>query len=181
MEGNSFEQQIEKLKNEYYTQNNKSILFRNTQKQACANKLIQNLSIDSLCENAIYMNEIENLPRIYIHYKIFKSFAQESNYNHILSRLQSVVKECVFKYGVYQLHIDISSLTMTGAQRYRPFIHTFCTHFLCEGSSILCEGSSSKQDLQQIVIYNSPAIIPALKNLFSIFVPDDVKTNIIFA
>ena len=72
MEENSFEQQIKLLKNEYYTQNKKTVFFRKTQKQDCAKVIENRLSISVLCDKTIYMKETEDLPRVYVNYKIFK-------------------------------------------------------------------------------------------------------------
>ena len=77
-------------------------------------------------------------------------------------------------YGIYELHVDVTSLTMTGAQRYYSFIGMFCSNFLGDNSPY-------KKGLQHVILYNSPAIIPALKKMFSIFVPEGVNTKIIFA
>jgi len=173
MEENSFEQQIELLKNEYYTQNKRTVFFRKTQKQDCAKVIENRLSFDVLCDKTIYMNELEDLPRVYVDYKIFKSFAQDSNYDFILDKFRIVIDKCVSKYGVYEICADLGYLTITGAHRYYSFIRTFCTQFLHDTHV-------HKHLLQQVFLYNYPAIIPALQKLFYPFVPADVITKIVF-
>jgi len=162
--------QIKDLKTKYYNKNGTSILFKNTQKRDCAAEIVNNIPINTLLNETIYI--VENTNQIYIKYELLKSFAAPSIYSIIINHISNRVEWCIANHGSFQLYINMNTFTITAANRYKELIQMFC-------EKALQSDSVYHTKLQAIYLYNYPAIIPVLTQLFSAFVDSSARGKVV--
>lgn len=162
--------QIKDLKTKYYNKNGSSILFKNTQKRDCATEIVNNIPINILLTDTIHI--VENTNQIYIKYEILKLFAAPSVYTIIINHIRNLVELCITNHGSFQLYINMNTFTITAANRYKELIQMFC-------EKALQSDSIYHTKLQTIYLYNYPAIIPVLTQLFSVFVDSSARGKVV--
>ena len=162
--------QINDLKAKYYNKNGTSILFKNTQKRDCAVDIVNNIPINRLLKETIYI--VENTNHIYIKYEILKSFAAPAVYSIIINHISNLVELCIENHGSFQLYINMNTFTITAANRYKELIQMFC-------EKALQSDSIYHTKLQAIYLYKYPAIIPVLRQLFSAFVDNSARGKVV--
>ena len=123
MENNSILEKVNELKNTYYSDNGKNVLFKNKQKFECANNIINSIGIDDLIRKTIYI--IQDTNNVYIDYTLFKLFATPEQYNRIVDYAISAINFSINKYGSYEVHINLDTFTVSAAERYKHIIIIF--------------------------------------------------------
>jgi len=168
-EGNITEK-IKELQTKYYNKNGSYILFKNAQKIECATEIVNNIPINTLLNDTIYIVETTN--QIYIKYEILKSFANPSVYTYIIDHISNLVQISITNHKSFELHINMNTFTITAANRYKELIQMFC-------EKALQTNSIYHTKLNKIYLYNYPAIIPVLTKLFSSFVDNSARGKVV--
>jgi len=117
---NSFLSKIEQLKDDYYDTNGKNIIFKKSQKTECAKQISNNIDIELLIKNTLFI--VPNTNKIYFSYEIFKLYANDDNYEIIKNNLLSLVQLCIHNFSNFELHMNINSFTVSGCERHKKFV-----------------------------------------------------------
>ena len=172
------DEKIKNLQELYYANNNKNIFFKNKQKIDCATLVCDNIPIETLLSNTIYT--IDNSNQVFVDYTIFKLFATPKNFEIITNSIISTLQERIDNYDSFQLHINLSTFTVSALERYKTMIKYFCDKCLSSNTRY-----SKKMD--KTFIYNPPnsfdAIVKTLKPFIDPFVYDKLvlcEKNTIF-
>ena len=96
MDNNDLLKKIAELQGNYYSDNQKNIFFKKSQKNDCAASISKTLDTQTLLANTIYL--INNTNRIYFDYNIFKTYANENNYELIIDRIITLFDCCIEKF-----------------------------------------------------------------------------------
>lgn len=139
----------------YYDNNKKNSFFKNKQKSKCAQHIMENMDLNTLLSNTIYI--IPNTSNIYFDYTIFKLFANETIYNDLVIYTYNVIVECIQKYNCYTTHLNLKGLTITALDRYKHLIELFNQYCVFKSEYV-----NINVYLQQSYIYNSPSCINML-------------------
>ena len=152
--------------------------FKNKQKIDCATLVCDNIPIETLLSNTIYT--IDNSNQVFVDYTIFKLFATPKNFEIITNSIISTLQERIDNYDSFQLHINLSTFTVSALERYKTMIKYFCDKCLSSNTRY-----SKKMD--KTFIYNPPnsfdAIVKTLKPFIDPFVYDKLvlcEKNTIF-
>jgi hypothetical protein len=158
---------INSLKNEYYLENKKNIIFKNNQKFDCANTIVQNINKPDLFNSIIKLNENQ----MHINYAMFKTIIHPAIYMDFIYHIFQVNDDILSKYSTYNVFIDCKGLTMTGVERYKDFITTMSL-----------EGQKNKKDflqkLERIYIVNPPFMIANIGKILLPLLDKVVKEKI---
>lgn len=149
---------IEKYKNEYYSENKKAFFFKKSQKLDCAANISSKFDIEDLLSQTFAI--LPNTNRIYLDYTVFKLYANPENYTTIVEYVIKLFNICIDKYGSFECHFNLKSFTITAAERYKSVIELFCKECL---KSETRYGSM----MQKMYIYYSPGMIEKLTSIFS--------------
>ena len=103
-------EKIQRAKQEYYSENQKNLLFKNKQKFECASQIVQ--QIDPILVSSQVISFEEN--RIYFNYPLFKLVANPSLYMELTSRAFFVTAEILKSYSNYDIYINLLSITIQG-------------------------------------------------------------------
>lgn len=169
MENNLLDQ-INKFKEDFYSKNKKPQLFKKKQKIEIAKHISENFSLDELIKKTVY--NIPNTNKIILDYTIFKLFANETNYGIFLTYVTKIYTYCIEKYNSYEVHVNLKSLTPSGAERHKKCIELF---------NIMTSECDISGYLTNWYIYNPPSMIDFIKNLLKFVIQPVVfsKVNII--
>jgi hypothetical protein len=149
-------EKIEKLKNDFYTDNTKNMFFKKKQKMECANSISKQIDLTLLLNYTICI--IPNTNKIHIDYTIFKSYAHPDIFININNKLIEVLDICKQQYGGYEIYVNIESLTVSALERYKELMLYFSK--LCNDSQL-----NYTDYLKRCVIYNSPHFIDNMKTI----------------
>lgn len=165
------EKEIEKIQNEFYTENGgKNIFFKKAQKYECANQITQQIPIKVLMESSCYILNESNY--VFMDYKKFKTFLNPNNYNdavdHIIEKLEYIKS----KFGAINVLLDLDGFSISAAERYRSLIQQFCHRCLQNDSGYT-------EILHEFTIYNCPAVIDTVKSIILPLVDNLTKSKIV--
>jgi hypothetical protein len=167
---NNIQEQIANLQAKYYSETSKNKIFKNSQKLDCANSVVQNMDLKVLFSSCIYILPNKNV--IFIDYPKLKTFVCPEIYHHVTDYSINLANQCIAKYQVFSLHINMQSFTITAAQRYKELIELYC-------NTCLHKDSQFQSQLQFIHLYNYPSIIPVLHKMFAHFVDDSARGKLV--
>lgn len=174
----SLQDQIENFKNEYYRDNggkkSSFVLYgKSSQKADLAQKVSDTFDIQNLLNQTIYL--IPDTNNVMIDYTVFKQYANDSNYEAVISHMLSQYDYCINVYGKYSVHVNLATFSTTAAERYRRFIEIFNSRFMQGVETIYM------QRLDKIVIYNPPAMLQMIHNILKPVMSPNIqaKTQII--
>lgn len=158
---------INSLKNEYYLENKKNIIFKNNQKFDCANTIVQNINKPDLFNSIIKLNENQ----MHINYAMFKTIIHPAIYMDFIYHIFQVNDDILSNYSTYNVFIDCKGLTMTGVERYKDFL-----------SFMSLEGQKNKKDFLQklghFYIVNPPFMIANIGKIILPLLDKVVKEKI---
>jgi hypothetical protein len=159
-----------KIKEEYYSNNNKNILFKNSQKHHCAKKITENHSLEELINCTIF--NIENTNKLFVDYNMFKLFVYPQIFDFVISFFFNVLDKIVSKYGNYELHIDLNAFTVSAANRYKTIFDFFY-------NEIINTNSKFYSFMDKMCIYNTPSSIDNFYLIFKNFLNSPLKLKMI--
>jgi hypothetical protein len=168
-----FNEKINKLTTQFYSENKKKILFKSSQKFECAESITNSIGIEELIQRTIFI--IPNTNSVFLDYTLFKTYATPDNYYKIITHILSLFKICIQNYGTYDCHVNLDSFTITAAQRYKDIIELFLQN--CMTSNSECEYSVQ---LTTMYIYNTPNTFQNISKILLPLIDPIVKNKIVF-
>jgi hypothetical protein len=170
----SLQEQIESFKNEYYRDNggkkSSFVLYgKSSQKADLAQKVSQEFDIQNLLEQTIFL--INDTNKIMIDYTIFKQYANDSNYDIIISHMLTKYDYCINTFGTYSVHINLATFTTTAAERYRRIIELFNRRFVQGVETIYM------RQLEMFYVYNPPSMLQMIHNILKPVMSPRISTK----
>jgi hypothetical protein len=151
------------LKDQYYKDYGKNIIFKNKQKAEIAKKICNNYDLLFLFKKTIFRIKETNI--VFIDYKFFKIYMNESIYNEFINYVLYLFDETILEYNSLVVQIDADTITPSAVERYKPVIVKFnerCVHTNYIGY------------LQKWIIYNVPTFIDSFVNILTIIIHPDI-------
>lgn len=160
---------INQLQKTYYETHGKNVVFKNGQKQKCAEYLAEQLDVNILVEKTARI--IPNTNCVFLDYMVFKIYAHETIYERTVECILNLISECINKYGSFEVHINLKSFTISAAQRYLEIIKLFCNRCLQSNTRYASY-------ITKMVIYNTPSMIDGISRLLRPFINDYVRERL---
>jgi hypothetical protein len=162
-------QSLEKLKNQYYTDHSKNILFKKSQKLDCAIQLCRSpeFHLESAIKNTIFIMSESN--RVFFNYELFKYYGNPENYDEIVNYILSLIVLCISKFESFEFHVNLNSFTISAAERYKPAIQLYM-------SKCLANNTEFSKLLSKMVIYNTPTLMNEISRFLKPMI-DPIITN----
>jgi hypothetical protein len=161
-------EKINALKDGFYSENKKNILFKNQQKFDCANTIVQTIDLDVLFNTIIQVKE----NTFFFNYNIFKTIITPMVYMKFISFIFEINAKTLKDYLTYDVIVDCKGLTMTGVERYKDFI-----------SLLSLQGQKNEQNFLQkvtrIMIINPPFMVSNIGKILLPLMDKGVKDKIV--
>lgn len=169
---NSLVEDMTKIKEEFYASSGKKIFMKKDQKEKIAETINSKISLEDLIRNTMYLIPSTNC--IYVDYLIFKNYAMSSNYQFNIDSLVELMITTVNNYSSFQIHINLSTLTITALERFQSIFRMY--YDTCIRRGLLYDS----RIIDQIVIYNTPSIISSISKLIVNYTEPAIKKKMIF-
>lgn len=165
----SIREQIKEKQGEYFNLNPKSLLFKNSQKNLCAEEINKNFNILELVRLTIY--QIPNTNIVYFDYVLFKTYATPTIYETIIQTILELFTNIINSHGSYQVHVNLDTFSMSAAHRYSDIIREFCQK---------CMRSETRYAnyTENFCIYNTPVVMQSISKLFNPLINENVKKRV---
>ena len=164
-----FINKITNLRNQYYSDSGKNVLFKNKQKIECATNICNSIGLEQIIDKTIYC--IPNSNKVFFDYTIFKMYATPENYNQIVSHALLQCRHKIAETGNFEIHINLNSFTVSACDRYKDIIQIFCNE---------CLRSNTRYsiNLSKLIVYNSPNMIDSISRIILPFIDPIVRNKI---
>ena len=163
-----FLNKITELQKQYYSNNHKNTFFKASQKTECANTISSQISIDELLCNTFYI--IPNTNKVFIDYLVFKTFINSYNYRHAIEYLIQLIQRCVASFEKYEVHVNLSTFSVSAAHRYKEIIHAYNNYCLSSDTQFALA-------LSRMYIYNTPNVMENVIQIFQPFIEPTIKSK----
>ena len=160
---------IAKLKDDYYSKNQKNTFFKKTQKNDCANLVLYNIDKFRLFSKTLFI--IPDKKIIYYDYTFFKTYMTADIYDDFLDYENQLTHEWIQSMESYELHLNIQSLSISAFERYKGFIEKVLERYP--------PVSPSSLKMSKLCVYYTPSIIENILNFLSPFI-QHLKDKIVF-
>jgi hypothetical protein len=164
-----------KIKDDFYSNESKNLIFKKDQKNRISNAILQEYNLDVLLSNTIY--RIGDTNRIFVDYNVFKMYVNESIESHVVDYLINKMLECVRLFGAFEIHIDLNGFTVSGLERYKLSLQMFYMKCCSKSEEAAVEFEKS---LIKLCIYNTPSIMNSINQLFRNMISSETKGKIFY-
>ena len=159
-----------KIQSEFYSSQHKNLFFRKSQKRDCANYVMTQVPLDVLLKRTIMRFSDTNV--VYIDYTVFKTYASPENYLHVAQWLLKHIQATIRTYGGFDLHVNLSTFSMSAAERYTEAIQVFCEECHRKDQNYL-------DNMGNMYIYNTPNMIHMVTTIISRFTNESIKDKMV--
>jgi hypothetical protein len=165
------EREISKVKDEFYSDSGgKNILFKKQQKFDCAKQIVNRVSLEALLARSCYI--LQNTYCVHIDYPTLKLYSSPETFETISDYIMANFKQVTDEYGTFEVYLNLDTLTVSGAERYKGLIETFC--MMCFNRN-----TGFSQIIHRFVVYNTPNVIDAIKHMVMPFMEENVKLRLV--
>ena len=165
----SLEEQINSLKNEFYSNNQKKIIFKNKQKFDYAKVVSDSINLEFLITNTFITNKETDI--ILFQYPIFKNYATYDNIKEILNYFVNLVVDKIKTFNQYRLYVNLESYSITAHERFK---NMYIMLFEIDSENHIIFNDK----LLSLTVLNSPHILSTLNSFFSSFVDNNVVNKV---
>jgi len=165
----SIREQIKEKETDYYKTHSKSILFKASQKNLCAEEINKQFDIYDLIKSTFYQIPETNI--VYFDYLLFKTYATSTIYEKIIQTILELFASIISIHGSYQVHANLDTFSMSAAHRYSDIIRDFC-------HKCLRSETRYANYMEKFCIYNTPAVMQSISKLFNPLINENVKKRI---
>lgn len=169
-----------KIQEEFYTASRRNLFQWRGQKQECAEAVSTQVPLDELVKNTIYtvsprkwIEADDASIGIYVDYPMFKTFATPSNYETIIAHLLAQMNRMIRRQGMFNIHINLRSFSMSAAERYNSVIQMFCNE-CCKNDTQYIRA------MKNMYIYHTPTMMQTISSMLVRFTNETIKEKIVF-
>jgi hypothetical protein len=162
---------LEKFKSTYYADNKKNSVFKAAQKTDLANRVCEQFGLTELFKRTSFI--IPGTNKVYINYPTLKTFVNASNYEEFAGYTQSLFLCCMQRYGYYECHVNLDTLTISAVERHRKLVEIFARDPVEHG------GIEYTKFLSKAFIYNTPGLIDNITKILSVFLEKELLDKVI--
>ena len=162
---------IKRIQEGYYSVSKKTMFNKKELKNNCAELITQNISLNELVSKTVYV--IENTNIVFVDYTVFKSFATPSSYQAVVDSLVSNIISVINKWGTFEVHLNLNSLSVTGLDRYNSIFKVY--YDTCCSNGLYY----NEDKIDKIIILNTPTVISTLIPLIVRYTDPSIKSKII--
>jgi hypothetical protein len=153
----SIQENIQELQEVYYQTHTKNRLFKSKQKQECASIIAQQIDIHTLFQHTLYIKPSKSA--ILFEYSIFKTFICLENFHFFLEYIDNVTTPWINQCEIYDLHLNMQGLTISGFERFRSVFDALFQHL-----------PPVSHKMHHIYIYYTPSVVDTIMRVMHPFI-----------
>ena len=148
----SINEQIKQTQEEYYKKNRKHNFFKNNQKLDCAKEVAAKVDLQQMIIMTAMI--IPGTNKLYFNYPVFKTYGHPDNCRKIYDHFHSLVEKVVNDHGSFEMHINLSTFTVSACTRYQDMI-----------TSSFDENTHLTNKMTSMNVYHTPNVIEQITKL----------------
>jgi len=160
---------IAKLQQEYYLNNQKNVFFKKSQKNECASIIAAKIDANTLFSKTLFI--MPEKKTIYFDYTVFKTYMTPELFDNFLEYEHNLTHEWVDTLDFYELHINIQTLSISAFERYRGFIDKVLQRYPPISPTAI--------KMSKMYVYYTPNIIEQILNFLAPFI-QHLRDKIVF-
>lgn len=160
---------IAKLQEEYYQNNQKNTFFKKSQKTECANIIANTIDKNTLFNKTLFV--IPEHKIIYFDYTMFKTYMTAELFDEFLDYEYNLTHEWVHSISHYELHLNVKSLSISAFERYRGFIDKVLQRYPPISPTAI--------KMSKLYVYYTPSIIEQIMRFLGPFI-QHLRDKIVF-
>jgi len=168
MSSDDFMEKMNQLKNQYYNDNQKARVFKNSQKLDCAQKIAEQIDLTTVLERTAFI--IPNSAAVFLDYSIFKLYANPTTYAAIIDRIFGQFELAIKAYGEYEVHVNLKSITVSSLKRYEEIINMFYARSYSSAIPF-------SKIVTRLYLYNTPAVMENAASVLKSIIDAEVLTK----
>lgn len=157
----------EKLKDTYYETHKKNYFMnKSAQKFDCARDICSKVDIVGLMDQTFWV--VPNKKQVFFDYRVYKLYGNPDNFQLVIDNVLHMAKWCILEYGTFEIHLNLSSFTISAAERYKPMIQLFCD---------ICMKQTEVEYLKHLItmnVYNIPTVFEHISKLLMPILPPEI-------
>jgi len=165
MNNNDLETRIEFLKQQFYNNHKKSVIFKSSQKLECNSFVASHIGLHEWLPRCLF----PYFDGIYMDYIIFKQCACPEQFVDIFNGFTQIMYQQVANAQKLRLYLNMSSLTVSAVSRFDPFARLF-----------LKDEFDLYDQIEQVHIFYCSHLMEILKTLIVSIAGRDIVKKIIF-
>ena len=163
-------ERINKMRDDYAT-DNKSWLFSSKKyKNDCANKILGSINVERLLSSTVII--LPNTHHIFFDYTVFKTYAVPELYETIIQYAISKIYHCINTFGKYEMHINLQSFSVSAFTRYKDIIEMYSNECNTNHTGL-------HEKIKNMHVYNVPSTIETISQLIGPLLPSLIKDRVI--
>jgi len=148
-------EQVNTLRDTFYENNKKNILFKSEQKNKLATKVCDTFDLQEMIRFTAYI--IPHTNKIYFTYPLFKTYGNTENCDTLCKYMKHVLISSILEsYKTFELHINLKGFSVSACMRFFTAIKS-----LIDGNKELTE------KMTLMCIYFTPAVIDQIKAILN--------------
>lgn len=160
------EKEIDGIKDEFYSESGKNVLFKKSQKYDCAKKIVSKISLDVLLNRTCLI--IDDTNCVHIDYPIMKTYASPEIFDAIAEYIIGKFHYLKTNFPTFEVALNLDGFSVSAAERYKILIEIFCWKCFQRNAGFAFV-------VTQFVVYNAPSVIDTIKHIVSPFIEDHMK------
>jgi hypothetical protein len=154
---------------EYYETNKKNMFFKKSQKLDCAETICNRMNLTDLMDQTFWI--IPNTNQLYFDYRVLKLYGNPNNFMEIVDNVLRFCSWCVSEYSNFEINVNLSSFTVSAAERFRDIVVLFCEE---------CGKRETRfsERLTAMNLYNTPNMIDQISKILMPIFPVEVRHKI---
>jgi hypothetical protein len=161
---------IVQLKEKYYEDSGKNVIFKNGQKFSCAKNICSKINVIELMNHTFWV--VPNKNQFYFDYRIYKLYGHPDDFKLVVENILHMTRWCIAEYGSFEIHVNLLSFSVSAAERYKMLICMFCE--MCANQTDV----SYLTNLSVMKLYNIPTVFEHISNLLLPILPPEVVPKI---
>lgn len=148
MEQDDIMSKINSVKEQFYSDHQKNMVFKKQQKFDCATKIMAGLDLNDVLSKVFMVSE----DAIVFNYTLFKSIAHPDYYINMADYLFMISGNLIDTFGSYRIVINCNGVTISAIERYKELVSLISKKGLENDKGLL-------KKLNIIHIYNPPSFV----------------------
>jgi hypothetical protein len=135
-----------------------------------ASKIATEFNVDELLRKTVFI--IPGTNKMYVDYLVFKLYAHPTNYVRFVEYTQSLIPDCIQKYGTFECHVNLSTFTVSAAERYKEIVEIFNVVGLRNNTDYSIQ-------LTNLYVYNTPISIDHISKIIFRLIEPELRDKIV--
>lgn len=165
------EQQMNALKDSFYSSEKKNAVFKKNQKEMCARSVSEQICVDDAIKTSFFTVARGDF---YLNYPLMKLYLNDTNFERITDRLIEAILDTIADNGNNQIriHVNLNGFTVSAAERYKHVLQYFSN--ACNDRQIVITPF-----VEHVFIYYTPVVMASIIDILKFCIEPEIQERFV--